>query len=175
MTHDSPVYQEQGIPLITSKNLVGGTIDFSDVKFITKEDHIAISKRSKVDDGDLLMAMIGTIGNATIVKKDREFSIKNVALFKFQESKKLSNFFLLYLLQSPYTEINLFSQQKGVTQKFIALGDLRKFTIPLPSLEVQKSIVNDIKREKEQVDSAKKLIESYEARTQAVITKLWSE
>ena len=174
-THDSPVYQEQGIPLITSKNLVGGTIDFSDVKFITKEDHLAISKRSKVDDGDLLMAMIGTIGNATVVKKDREFSIKNVALFKFQESKKLSNLFLLYLLQSPYTEMNLFSQQKGVTQKFIALGDLRKFTIPLPSLEVQNSIVNDIQREKEQVDSAHRLVETYEERTQAVIAKLWSE
>jgi type I restriction enzyme M protein len=96
-THDSPVYQPSGIPLITSKNLVSGEIDFSDIKFITEADHLAISRRSKVEDGDLLMAMIGTIGNAVLVTKDREFSIKNVALFKLQESKRLNNLFLLYL------------------------------------------------------------------------------
>jgi type I restriction enzyme M protein len=174
-THDSPEYIEQGIPLITSKNLINGEIDFSDIKYISEADHQAISKRSKVDDGDLLMAMIGTIGNAVLVRKDREFSIKNVALFKLQKSEKLMNTFLFYLLRSTYIEQNLFTQQKGVTQKFLALGDLRKFLIPVPSLATQDSIVSAIEAEKVQVDSAKGLIETYEARTQAVIAKLWCE
>jgi len=137
--------------------------------------HHAINKRSKVDDGDLLMAMIGTIGNAILVQKNREFSIKNVALFKLVDSNTHNNKFLLYLLKSRFVENNLFSQQKGVTQKFLALGDLRKFGIPLPSMSVQEGIVAEIESEKQQVDSAKKLIETYEAKTQAVIAKLWSE
>jgi type I restriction enzyme M protein len=173
-THDSPEFLEQGIPLITSKNLIDGVINFSDIKYISEADHQAISKRSKVDDGDLLMAMIGTIGNAVLVRKDREFSIKNVALFKMQKSEKLNNLYLFYLLRSSYIEQNLFSQQKGVTQKFLALGDLRKFPIPVPSLTIQESIVSAIEAEREQVDSAKGLIDNYEARTQAVIAKLWS-
>jgi type I restriction enzyme M protein len=174
-THDSPEYLEQGIPLITSKNLIDGVINFSDIKYISEADHQAISKRSKVDDGDLLMAMIGTIGNAVLVRKDREFSIKNVALFKLQKSEKLTNTYLFYLLRSTYIEQYLFSQQKGVTQKFLALGDLRKFAIPVPSLTTQESIVSAIEAEKEQVDSARGLIKTYEARTLDVIAKLWSE
>ena len=174
-THDSPVYQQEGVPLITSKNLINGAIDFSDIKYITEKDHQEISKRSNVDDGDLLMAMIGTIGNAVIVRKDREFSIKNVALFKTNKSERIKNTYLFYLLRSSYVERNLFSQQKGVTQKFLALGDLRKFEIPVPSLAIQESIVSAIEAEKKQVDSAQGLIETYEARTQAVLAKLWSE
>ena len=72
-THDSPKYVDSGVPLVTSKNLKNGEIDFSSCQFITPEDHEAISKRSAVDEGDLLYAMIGTIGSPVIVKKDRDF------------------------------------------------------------------------------------------------------
>ncbi len=36
-----------------------------------------------MDKGDVLLAMIGTIGNPVIVDTDRPFSIKNVALLKY--------------------------------------------------------------------------------------------
>ena len=81
-THDSPKYVPVGIPLVTSKNLVNGVIDYSNVKCITQEDADKINARSMVDDDDILFAMIGSIGNPVLVKKDREFCIKNMALFK---------------------------------------------------------------------------------------------
>ena len=37
-THDSPKYVPVGIPLVTSKNLVNGVIDYGNVKYITQED-----------------------------------------------------------------------------------------------------------------------------------------
>jgi hypothetical protein len=40
------------------------------------------------------MPMIGTIGNPIIVKKEREFGIKNVALIKFNENSKVNNVYL---------------------------------------------------------------------------------
>lgn len=83
VTHDSPKYINDGFPLITSKNLVDGYIDFTNVNMISKEDLDSINRRSKVDLGDILMPMIGTIGNPIIVKEDKIFAIKNVALIKF--------------------------------------------------------------------------------------------
>ncbi|MDF5739171.1 MULTISPECIES: hypothetical protein [unclassified Nostoc] len=77
-THDTPKYVEQGIPLITSKNLKENGLDFSTAKNISLEDHQNISVRSEVDKGDILFAMIGTIGNPVIVRTDKVFSIKNV-------------------------------------------------------------------------------------------------
>ena len=37
-THDSPKYVNEGIPLITSKNLTRGFIDLSDVNLISSND-----------------------------------------------------------------------------------------------------------------------------------------
>ena len=65
-THDTPKYVLEGIPLVTSKNLCNGKIDFSTAKFISREDHLAISLRSKVDAGDIMYAMIGSIGNPVL-------------------------------------------------------------------------------------------------------------
>ncbi|MDR4040680.1 MAG: hypothetical protein Q3W82_03565, partial [Ruminococcus sp.] len=65
-THDTPKYVPKGIPLVTSKNLCNGSIDFSTAKFISLEDHEAISQRSKVDTDDIMFAMIGSIGNPVL-------------------------------------------------------------------------------------------------------------
>lgn len=81
-THDTPKYIEEGIPLVTSKHLKNDTIDFSTTRCISLEEHKQISIRSGVDKGDILFAMIGTIGNPVVVEELRDFSIKNVGLFK---------------------------------------------------------------------------------------------
>lgn len=82
-THDSPKPVEKGYPLITSKNIKNGELDFSNVTYISEEDFKKVSQRSYVDAGDVIMPMIGTIGGACLIKsKEKDFAIKNVALFK---------------------------------------------------------------------------------------------
>jgi type I restriction enzyme S subunit len=139
-THDSPKSVATGIPLVTSKNLVDGNIDFSTCSFISKLDHDAISKRSAVDNGDILYAMIGTIGNPVIVEKECEFSIKNVALFKFTKTNQVHNRFFYHFLNSNLAIRQFQSNSRGGTQKFVSLGNIRGLQIPLPPLEEQKRI-----------------------------------
>ena len=172
-THDSPKPQQVGYPLVTSKNLVDGKIDFANTIFISKEDHINICKRSNVDDGDVLFAMIGTIGNPVVVKKDREFSIKNVALFKVgNNNSKLNNCYLKYILEVSTQELN--NKAIGGNQKFVGLGYLRNYEIPLPSLEEQKAIVAQIEQEKQYVEACKKLIELNKQKIADKIKSIWN-
>lgn len=89
-----------GVPLVTSKNLVDGNIDFETIKSFSVEDAQAINMRSAVDNGVILFAMIGTIGNPVLVKKDREFCIKNMALFKAIGQNLLDMEYLLLYLQN---------------------------------------------------------------------------
>ncbi|RBO79591.1 restriction endonuclease subunit S [Marinomonas aquiplantarum] len=138
-THDSPKALATGIPLVTSKNLVNGEIDYSTCTYISEEDHESISKRSAVDDGDILYAMIGTIGNPVIVRKDFDFSIKNVALFKFANSD-LCNRYIYHYLNCGLAKQQFQSNSRGGTQKFVSLGNIRELMIPLPPLEEQKRI-----------------------------------
>lgn len=136
-THDSPKYYDVGYPLVTSKNVTSGIISFEDCSLICKEDFLKINERSKVDYGDILMPMIGTVGKPVIVDVDREFAIKNVALLKFNSSTKVINIFVKSLLQSDYFDRVVISKVRGGTQKFIALGDIRKLELYLPPLELQ--------------------------------------
>ena len=150
-THDSPKYVEKGVPFVTSKNLKNGTIDFSTVKFISKKDHESFIQRSNVEPGDILMAMIGSIGNAIMVPENApEFSIKNVALFKHKADKLLDFEFLLVLLKSLESIMN--TQSSGSAQKFVPLNYLRNMAIPLPPLAEQKRIVAKVETLQEQID-----------------------
>ncbi|AJA06442.1 hypothetical protein TM7x_01725 [Candidatus Nanosynbacter lyticus] len=136
-THDSPKYHNAGYPLVTSKNICDGKIDFSTCNLIQKEDYVKINKRSKVDVGDVLMPMIGTVGNPIIVNTDKEFAIKNVALIKFKDDSVILNTFIKTLLESDYFGRAVLSKTKGGTQKFISLGDIRKLEFNLPPIELQ--------------------------------------
>ena len=142
-THDTPKYVEHGIPLITSKNLTNGYLDFSTAKFISREDHLAISLRSKVDAGDIMYAMIGSIGNPVLYNGNAEFSIKNMALFK-----KIANgldmeyvYWFLYLSQDTMKKF-----ASGGVQSFVSLGYLRNYWIPVPPIQEQHRIVTAIKQ-----------------------------
>ena len=143
-THDSPKYVERGIPFVTSKNLKDGKIDFSNISYISEENHKEFTKRSKVDNGDILFAMIGSIGNSTMVNTNVEFSIKNVALFKPLASDTNMRFVLLFL---KYVEAQLQRNAKGGMQPFVPLNYFRNdLYIPLPPMEEQQRIVTEVER-----------------------------
>ncbi len=138
-THDTPKYVSKGVPLVTSKNLVDGRIDFETAKLISKEDSESINIRSGVDNGDILFAMIGTIGNPVLVKKDRDFSIKNMALFKQIDGKLFYMEFLLCFLQMAQDDMKKIASAS--VQSFVSLSLLRNYPFPLPPLAEQKRIV----------------------------------
>lgn len=160
-THDSPAYVMDGYPLVTSKNIIDGKIDFSNVNLISREDLDKINKRSLVEDGDIIMPMIGTIGNPIIVKKEREFGIKNVALIKFNENSKVNNVYLKYILGSEHINDFFLSEAKGVAQKYVSLGLLRSIEIPLPPLEIQQQIVAEVEGYQKIIDGAKQVVNNY--------------
>lgn len=150
-THDSPKYVQDGYPFITSKNITNGDIDFSNVQYISKEDYQHIEVRSHVDDGDILMPMIGTVGGAIIVKKDRDFAIKNVCLIKFKNSEKVTNVFIKYVLNSEQMMSHLENIKKGGNQPFVSLGTLRSLNVVLPPLDIQKEFEKFV----QQIDKSK--------------------
>ena len=141
-THDTPKYVPKGIPLVTSKNLCNGSIDFSTAKFISLEDHEAISQRSKVDTDDIMFAMIGSIGNPVLYHGNEVFSIKNMALFKKIENGMDMEYvyWFLYISQD-----DMKKYASGGVQSFVSLSYLRNYYIPIPPIAEQKRIVEKIK------------------------------
>ena len=166
-THDSPQYYETGFPLVTSKNVTSGKIDLSDCSLICKKDYQKINERSKVDKGDILMPMIGTVGNPVIVDIEPLFAIKNVSLIKFVKDSQVLNIYIQALLKSDYFDDAVLSKVRGGTQKFISLGDIRKLEILVPPIRLQEQFAAFV----EQIDKSK-YIEKISVR---VLTIFWQK
>jgi len=153
-THDSPKYYGAGYPLITSKNLKREGLSFDDVKFIGEKDYTKINERSAVEKGDVLFAMIGTIGNPTLVTIEAKFAIKNVALFKVPNRQ--SGAFLKHYLDSYSVVSKMMKEAKGTTQNFVSLGYLRSFPVKVPPIQTQFVIVeklNALSQETQRLES----------------------
>ena len=84
---------------------------------------------------DILMGMIGTIGNIALVRDKDEFAIKNVALIK--NNNNLNQIYLYNLLQSDEIGKQIISGMDGGTQKFISLRNIRNLKINIPLIDEQ--------------------------------------
>lgn len=137
-THASPQYLSSGHPFITSKNVKDGYINYDDVQYISNEDFEEINKRSKVDVNDILMGMIGTIGNLALIRDIPDFAIKNVALIK--DTGAIFYLYLYHCMQSETVINQLSDNMDGGTQKFVALKSIRGLNIAFPSRSEQEEI-----------------------------------
>lgn len=169
-THDSPKFYNDGFPLVTSKNLKDGSIDFSDCSFISKQDFDEINKRSKVDSGDILFGMIGTIGNPAIVEHTG-FAIKNVALIK--EGIIVNNRFIYHLLSSKVFDNYIARENAGGTQKFIALNQIRNFIFLAPTLEEQNKIIELLDYISQTITLHQRKLNNLKLKRKALLQKLF--
>ena len=80
-THDSPKPVDHGKKLITSKHMISGRLDLEQAYLISEAEFHEINRRSKVDQWDVLISMIGTVGEVYLEQNDPIYAIKNIGLF----------------------------------------------------------------------------------------------
>ena len=128
-THDSPKIQPSGVPFIKGKHISSGRIDFETCDFIAEEDHTKCVKRVKPQVDDVLFANIGSVGDVARVTDEREFSIKNVALFRPDPSKVDPTYFYYLVVSSSFRGVFL-NARSGAAQPFISLEAFRSHRFP---------------------------------------------
>ena len=139
-THDSPKeVLSGGKPLVTTKHLKGGNIDFDNTYNISEEDFEKINKRSKVDKWDVLISMIGTVGEVYLVDKEPDYAIKNLGLFKVGD--EINSKWLYFYLKSKIGQNQIRFLLQGSTQQYISLKSLRGFPLFVPNDDKEKEIV----------------------------------
>ena len=140
-THDSPKKSEEGKLLITSKNIKNSLLDTTSAYLISQEDYIEVNRRSKVHKWDVILSMIGTVGEVCLIDRDPDFAIKNVGLFKLG-GDEVNSKWVYYYLKSKYGQHYILSRLSGTTQKYITLGELRNLPIPNPKKEEKECVTN---------------------------------
>ena len=134
-THDSPNFISEGYPLVTSQNLAPFYIDKINTNKISETDYKKINERSIVETNDILMSMIGTVGNVSLVTDSIvKFAIKNVALIKTSNALIYRNWILCFLKSKSFRSW-MNESLNGSTQQYVSLGEIRKITMKIPNKE----------------------------------------
>ncbi len=133
-THDTPKPLDEGFPLITGRCIKNGFVDFDEAYCISKKDHENIKKRSGLSSGDILFSNIGTVGNCCIVDYSREFSVKNVIIFKPNDMVQTA--YLYYWMTSHSMQEIFATQTNGASQQFVGLTFMRRYKILVPEQEI---------------------------------------
>lgn len=152
-SHNPPKGVEDGIPMLSAKNIENNNITFEDVRYISKDDFVYENQRTKIEKGDVLLTIVATIGRTAIVSENVKFTLqRSVAVIKPLIHSK----YLMYCFQSPLFQKQLSENAKGTAQKGVYLKTLRSLNVPISPVQEQIRIVSKIESLFSVLDQAKK-------------------
>lgn len=118
-------------------------------EYIDEETNELLS-RSKLEEGDILYSIAGTIGRLIIVSKDILPANVNQALAILRiNSEKINPVFIKYCLKDREITENLHSKVVHAVQPNLSLGEISKTIVPFPPNE----LLNDFVRIVEPIES----------------------
>ena len=137
-------YRPIGIPFYRGKEIIekskGNKVTTE--LFISKERFEEIKKKNDVPRrGDILLTSVGTLGVPWLVDEEN-FYFKDGNLTWLRSKTGLDHRYLFLWLNSPEAKRQVDSMCIGSTQKALTIETLRKFSISLPSVEIQERIAN---------------------------------
>ena len=155
----TPKYINNGLPYITSKNIKNGKVDFSNVNYINIEDYERISKNRPILIDDILISMIGTLGEVAVVKKsDGVFYGQNMFLVRLNKDKIYQRYFINYF-KSNIVKRQLMRKQNKSTQSYMKANHIESLKIPIPDIAEQKKIANKLDKVQEIINMRKRQID----------------
>jgi len=136
---------EGGIFFLTSKNVGEGELLLNNKKYL-EEKFNDIQKTSILKKGDVLTNIVGaSIGRTAIFNLDEITNINQAVCLMRCNSEKVYNYYLLYLLNSPFFKNILHDNEVDNARANLSLTFFKNLAIPLPKLLEQKEIVKNIK------------------------------
>lgn len=158
------------VPYITSKNIKNRTIDFDNVKYISREAYKSISANRPTQKGDILISMIGTLGQTAVIQNDREFYGQNLYLLRLNNAVVNTTYFCEFF-NSNTAQYELQGKRNQSTQAYLKANHVEDLILPLPPMELQEQFADFVK----QVDKSKlaiqKSLEKLETLKKALMQK----
>ncbi len=173
--HQPPPKADTGIPFVTISNLDEASgVNFSKTFFVPRDYFESLKDSRRPCRGDILYSVTGSYGVVVQLNGEQEFCFqRHIALLR--PSDKVIGGYLLQFLRSPAGKQQGDAAATGVAQKTVSLRALREFMVPLPPLEVQKAIVDEIEAEQNLINGNRDLIARFEKKIDDAMARVWGE
>jgi type I restriction enzyme S subunit len=137
----TPKKTDDGIFLVTAKNVRKGFIDYSaSAEYVAAEDYDSVMSRGTPAIGDILMTMEAPLGNFALIDDPKVALAQRV--IKFRPKAELLSAFAIYAANSPYFQAQLEERATGSTALGIKASKLIELRLTAPSKEEQQRIVD---------------------------------
>ena len=143
----TPKKSDDGIFLVTAKNIRQGYIDYEKSKeYIPAESYEDVMRRGKPAIGDILITTEAPCGYVAQVDREDIALAQRVIKYRPKDKTKLNSNFLKHIMLGCDFQSKLEKSSTGGTVKGIKGSILHTLTIPLPSLDEQNQIVSILDR-----------------------------
>jgi type I restriction enzyme S subunit len=143
--HSTPKFKTTGNPCIDTTNIKPGQVVIDAMRYVDNETFTLRNRRLIPQKGDVVFAREGTVGTAVSLPE----SIKpclGQRVMMMRPCKGLSSRYLQWALNSEVIRQQYLSKILGTTAPHVNVGDVVQLSMPLPLIEEQEAIVNEIDR-----------------------------
>lgn len=143
--HGSPELDEtSGILYLSGHNIKDNILDFTDVRYCTEKIHIK-NKRSALTKDSVLLSIVGTVGNASVVYQEIKANTdRNVATIK-GIAQDINPYYLSTFLNSKFGKYQTLTLSTGNVQPLLNLLQVKSIKVCLPDTNFQNQIEQIVK------------------------------
>ena len=143
----TPKKTEEGVFLVTAKNIKKGFIDYECSKeYICESDYEDVMHRGLPKIGDVLITTEAPLGNVAQIDDEKIALAQRVIKYRPKDRTILLSGFLKHYLLGNEFQNRLNMASTGGTVKGIKGSKLHQLTIPVPPIEEQERIVSILDR-----------------------------
>lgn len=167
----TPQKSEYGIPTISARVIKNGSIDYSNVYYISEETYRKFMVRGFPEIGDILLTTEAPLGQVAKLDRD-DIALAQRILTLRGKQNYLTNDFLRYYLISSIGQSQLSARETGTTVSGIKQAEFRKTLITIPPYEEQKAIAHILSTLDEKIETNNRINQALEEMAQALF-KHW--
>ena len=163
-------YEPNGNLMIRAKDYSFGWQPIESIYRVSDKMHQSY-KRSQVRKGDVLLTIVGSIGNTAIVPEDLEGAniTQQTARLSFDEHD--ANFFYS-IMSSKIGKKEIYRYAKSGVQPSLNLADIAKFKVPVPPLPEQQKIAKILSTWDKAISTTERLIDNSSQQKKALMQQL---
>lgn len=141
--HYMPESVAVGIPYLMTGDLKDFTseVDFDSCKQVTPDDYLKLSKKIKIEKGDLIFARYATIGTVCLVDVDRDFLVSYSCVIVKVDPNLIDTKFLMYYYKSTAFLEEITKYSNSNTQSNIGKESMYRAKVCVPPLNEQEEII----------------------------------
>ncbi len=164
------------ISVITTKAAQSEGVNYEDVYYVPK---VFVKKDEKyLNEGDILISTANSLnhlGRTTYIdNKIQPHTSFGAFMSCIRVREEISSKFVFYLISSKFARKYFTSVARTTTNiSNLNFSDLELFKIPLPPLEIQKEIVEELEQYQKVIDGAKQVVDNYKPHID--IDESWEE